>query len=274
VGFFTVSRDSKNVQTSKLRAGLPELHFMRFVWNASGTVLYGEGLSGGVRNLWRIGVDPQTLEWATVERLTTGPGVDSMAQLSRDGTRVVYTVLSQSTRIWTYPFDGAAGRVLGDGKPVTPDQSFAENLVLSRDGRLLLYRLREIGSSGYQLRLADLDDHSVETVVLDRGTDPWPGCWSRDGRAFVYNVWDYDQDGRPSSTVRLATRGVGNREIVPWSDKVVFFVTDWTPDGTRLLGSYYNPPLAAGHPVWLALWAAAGGSRSSWTTSIGPTQWS
>ena len=74
-GFFTVSRDSKRVQSSKPRAGLSlqsgdcrrswvgfDRQFLRFVWNASGTVLYGEGWSGGVRNLWRIGVDPQTLE--------------------------------------------------------------------------------------------------------------------------------------------------------------------------------------------------------------------
>jgi eukaryotic-like serine/threonine-protein kinase len=263
LGFFTVSRDSKKVQSSNRRAGLPELYFMRFVWNASGTVLYGEGWSGGVRNLWRIGVDPQTLEWTTVERLTTGPGGDATAQLSRDGTRVVFTVLSESTRIWLYPFNAETGRVLGEGKPVTPEQSVAENLVLSRDGRLLQYRLREIGSSGYKLRIENLDDHTVETVVVDRGTDPWPGCWSRDGRSFVYNVWDYDQDARGSSTLRLATRGAGNREIGPWSDKYVFHPTDWTPDGTRILGSYYNPPLNADHPVWLALWPTAGSSEST-----------
>ncbi len=248
LGFFTVSRDSKRVQISMLRAGLPELYFGHFVWNASGTVLYGEGWANGVRNLWRIGVDPQTLEWMTVERLTTGPGGDSMVQLARDGTRVVFTVLSEATRIWLYPFNAPAGRVLGDGKPVTPEQSVAENLVLSRDGHLLQYRLREIGSPDYQLRIANLDDQTVETVVLDRGTDPWPGPWSRDGRSSVYNVWEYDRDGRGRSTVRLAIRGAGNREILPWSDKIAFQSTDWTPDGTQDLGFLLHPSAQPGPP--------------------------
>jgi Tol biopolymer transport system component len=257
-GLFTVSRDSKKVQLSKLGAGLPDVGVMRLVWNASGTALYGEGWSGGVRNLWRFGVDPHTLEVTTAERLTTGPGADSAAQLSRDGTRIVFTVLSESTRIWIHPFDAAAGRVLGDGKPVTPEQSVAENLVLSRDGRLLQYRLREIGSATSQMRVADLDDETARTIVPERGTAVWPGCWSRDGSELVYAVWDYDQEGRGRSTVRLATRGGGDREIVPWSDTVVFLPMDWAPDGSGILGSYYNSPLTAGHPVRLALWPVAG----------------
>ena len=159
-------------------------------------------------------MDPQTLEWTTAERLTTGPGADSTAQLSRDGTRIVFTVLNESTRIWIYPFNAAAGRVLGDGKPVTPDQSVAENLVLSRDGRLLQYRLRQVGSATSQMRVANLDDQTAETIVPERGTAAWPGCWSRDGRAFVYAVWDYNQERRgQSTTMRLATRGGGDREI-------------------------------------------------------------
>ena len=142
-GFFTVSRDGTRVQSSKPRAGVSlqsgdvsaivgldlTVKFLRFVWNASGTVLYTEGWSRGVRNLWKIGVDPQTLEVTGIERLTTGPGSDSTPQLSRDGTRIVFTVLNESTRIWIYPFNAAAGRVLRDGKPVTPEQSVAESLV-------------------------------------------------------------------------------------------------------------------------------------------------
>jgi hypothetical protein len=191
------------------------------------------------------------------------PGADSAAQLSRDGTCIAFTVLSESTRIWIYPSNAAAGRVLGNGKPVTPEQSVAENLVLSRDGRLLQYRLREIGSATSHMCVADVDDETVKTIVPERGTAVWPGCWSRDGRALVYVVWDYDQDGRGRSTVRLATRGGGDREIVPWSDDVVFQPMDWAPDGSEILGSYYNAPLTPGHPVSLALWPADGKAETA-----------
>ncbi len=112
------------------------------------------------------------------------------------------------------------------------------------------------------MRVANLDDQTAETVVLERGTEAWPGAWSPDGRAFVYNAWDYGQDGRPSTTMRLATRDGGDREIVPWSDKFVFVPMDWTPDGTRILGAYYNPPLTT-NPVRLALWPVSGNAPAT-----------
>ncbi len=112
------------------------------------------------------------------------------------------------------------------------------------------------------MRVANLDDQTAETVVLERGTEAWPGAWSPDGRVFVYNAWDYGQDGRPSTTMRLATRDGGDREIVPWSDKFVFVPMDWTPDGTRILGAYYNPPLTT-NPVRLALWPVSGNAPAT-----------
>ena len=48
-----------------------------FVWSQSGRYLYFEGLSQEVRNLWRITVEPRTLEWIEGPyRLTTGAGHD------------------------------------------------------------------------------------------------------------------------------------------------------------------------------------------------------
>ena len=96
------------------------------------------------------------------------------------------------------------------------------------------------------MRVANLDDQTAETVVLERGTEAWPGAWSPDGRAFVYNAWDYGQDGRGQADDEARSHATaGDREIVPWSDTFVFQPMDWTPDGTGILGAYYNPPLSA-----------------------------
>ena len=40
----------------------------------------------GIQNLWRVTVDPRSLEWLNMERLTTGPGRDIAAALSADGS--------------------------------------------------------------------------------------------------------------------------------------------------------------------------------------------
>ncbi len=52
-----------------------EIDLSRFVWAPSGRFLYFEGLAESVRNLWRVGVDSETITWTgPLDRLTTGPG--------------------------------------------------------------------------------------------------------------------------------------------------------------------------------------------------------
>ena len=47
------------------------VEFSRFRWAPSGRALYFEGVSNAVRNLWKVAVDPQTLQWtAGPDRLT------------------------------------------------------------------------------------------------------------------------------------------------------------------------------------------------------------
>ena len=70
-------------------------------------------------NVWRVAVDPDSLEAGTPERLTTGGGNDTGVALSRDGKYAAFTTRAESLRLWSFPFDAAAGRILGDGQPVT-----------------------------------------------------------------------------------------------------------------------------------------------------------
>jgi dipeptidyl aminopeptidase/acylaminoacyl peptidase len=49
----------------------------RFSWSPSGTAVYFERTFRGARNVWRMNVDPQTLQCIGVERLTTGTGFDT-----------------------------------------------------------------------------------------------------------------------------------------------------------------------------------------------------
>jgi len=51
--------------------------------------IYFEQVFRGARNLWKMSVDPNTLKATAIERLTTGPEVDSRAKYEGPVTRSI-----------------------------------------------------------------------------------------------------------------------------------------------------------------------------------------
>jgi len=63
----------------------------RFRWSPSGRHLFFEGQCQRVRNLWRVTVDPASLDWiGGPERMTTGTSEDTDLAVSADGTRLAF----------------------------------------------------------------------------------------------------------------------------------------------------------------------------------------
>ena len=105
-----------------VQANMKESQFgaIDFQWAAAGDAMYFEGEARGVVNLWRVGVDPSTLEWVSgPERLTTGIGHDGEVAPSPDGTKLAFVTRAETSRAWALPFDAASRRVTGEGQPVT-----------------------------------------------------------------------------------------------------------------------------------------------------------
>jgi Tol biopolymer transport system component/DNA-binding winged helix-turn-helix (wHTH) protein len=73
----------------------------KFSWAPSGKAIYFERTSRAARNIWRMSVDPQTLRAGAIERLTTGPGLDTELSLSPDGKKLAFT--SESRRSVAVP---------------------------------------------------------------------------------------------------------------------------------------------------------------------------
>ena len=126
-GLFTLTRDGKSVTASHIPASFPirrrgsmDTTPTRFHWNRPGTALYLEATVDGIRNLWRVAVDPRSLEWLSMERLTTGPGRDVAASLSGDGRRLAYTTTSEQTQVYVQSLS-ADGRTL-TGSPEAVDR--------------------------------------------------------------------------------------------------------------------------------------------------------
>ena len=84
-------------------------------WAPSGRAVYFEHAYKGARNVWKMTMNPDTLQATAIERLTTGPGPDTELASSPDGRRLAFTAESQHVRSWLFPFDASTGRITGTG---------------------------------------------------------------------------------------------------------------------------------------------------------------
>jgi len=257
-GFFTVSRDGRHVTRSKLAEGLPlplqegsrsgqGTRVVRFHWNSTGTALYVEALVNEVRNVWKVHVEPTTLAWESAEQLTAGAGADVGAAISPDGTRLVFTTQRNASRLWIFPFDAAAGRVTGEGTPLTPEDGDVGGAILAPDGTEAAYTLRRPGSRSVDMWAVDVDSGERELLAQNVIS----ACWSPDGKAIAYTLFRSD----PGEWV-VAVRALSGPErlLGRWSRDSAFLVSDWTRDGMAILGTYFKPIYSPGP---LALWPSS-----------------
>jgi dipeptidyl aminopeptidase/acylaminoacyl peptidase len=184
-----------------------------------------------VRNLWRVAVNPSTLQWETLDRLTTGPGPDTSLALSRDGKKLAFTSGKEQIRVWSYHFDARVGRVMGKGEPVTPLGVDAWEPDISPDGTKLAYFVRRSGK--WELWSKHVPNGSQ--TLLGEGAHPGGdhARWSPDSNALLNGAWNSDlshcivreEDGssQPITSPRRSPDCV-----------------DWLPDGRSIIGIYYD----------------------------------
>lgn len=247
-GLWTVPLAGGPAQRSPMEPGLEAqlkdtaVRFADFVWLPSGQGLIFEGESQGVRNLWKINVDPRTLRWTDgPERLTTGAGKDTDIAVSSDGRKLAFSIRSETSRLWALPFDTAGGRVTGAGHPITVAGMDALQPGLSPDGKMLVFRKQRADKE--ELWLTSLDD-GRETLLAAaddfRRVNP---VWSHDGSRLIYSrlytsdLGQAEIDPQLYRSLALRTLGGGDEQVVtsPMQDRQS--LTDWTPDGKMILAS-------------------------------------
>jgi DNA-binding winged helix-turn-helix (wHTH) protein len=104
-----------------------------FSWSPSGDAIYFERGYRGARNIWKLQVDPEALRATSIDRLTTGPGPDAGAAVSKDGKRLAFSAKSQRVQTWLFPFDATTGQIKGDGTAITPPGRTSIDPDISRD---------------------------------------------------------------------------------------------------------------------------------------------
>jgi Tol biopolymer transport system component/DNA-binding winged helix-turn-helix (wHTH) protein len=255
LGFFTVSRNEDRVIASKrvpLGADPGAIPF-RFQWDSAGTFLYVEAAVKETRSLWRVKVDPATLDWLSAERLTTPAGRDMAPTLSRDATRLVFSQQNEASRLLALPLDmtTAGPRVVGAGRLLTEEGAVASMPSMSPDGSKLAYVLRRPGTDRSELWVMNIDGRARELLA----TNAAGAIWSRDGTRVAYT---YVRGERPRLEAAVAYRQLGGTErfLTPWSAGFYFVPTDWTPDGTAVLGLFLSAAPGT-PPTSVALWSTS-----------------
>ena len=224
------------VQSQLKEAGV---RFANFLWMSSANGLIFEGESQGVRNLWKVKVDPSTLRWIDgLERLTTGAGKDTDIAVSSDGRKLAFSIRSERNRLWTVPFDPVSGRTTGPSQPLTVAGMDALQPGLSPDGKMLVFRKRRADKE--ELWAKSLAD-GRETVLT--GADDFRRVnpiLSNDGTRLIYvrsGPAQVETDPQVSRTLALRTTSGGDEQILTSPMQGRISLTDWTPDGKWILMS-------------------------------------
>jgi Tol biopolymer transport system component/DNA-binding winged helix-turn-helix (wHTH) protein len=230
------SQIDTSVQSQLKEAGV---RFANFLWMPSANGLIFEGESQGVRNLWKVKVDPSTLRWIDgLERITTGAGKDTDIAVSSDGRKLAFSIRSERSRLWTIPFDPIGGKSTGTSQPLTVAGMDALQPGLSPDGKMLVFRKRRADkeelwakslADGRETLLTGADDFRRVNPIL-----------SNDGTRLIYirsGPAQVETDPQVSRTLALRTLSGGDEQIVTSPMQGRISLTDWTPDGKWILMS-------------------------------------
>lgn len=211
-----------------------------FRWGPAGDVLYFQGSSRGVRNLWRVAVDRHSLQpRGRPERLTTGSGPDKNIALSPDGTKLAFTSRIENVRVWSLPFNARAGKLAGAGQPVTAAGVMPCFLDMTRDGKKLVYIARRTGTIRLELREKLLED-GPERVLTVKEYPFFCPRWSPDGTRVAYQLPTWILPDRPKvspATVILSVDGGEEQKLTSGDGKGDGIPFDWSADGKWVLAT-------------------------------------
>jgi serine/threonine protein kinase/Tol biopolymer transport system component len=229
----------KKIEAAEAQPGMAEWRMdFRFAWAPTGKAVFFERSFHGARNVWRMTVDPVTLQPTNVERLTTSPGIDAELAISPDGSRLAITGEHQQLRAWAFPFDSVHGRVTGPGAAVTSAGIEAWALNLSRDGKKLGVGGNRDGQLG-TWEVSGPNGREKPLVAGDSYIRDNP-IWSPDGKRAAYGrafqVWGKGQ---------FVVWSSDNRSEEPISEPICGWVQDWSPDGKSVLAFDL-----ADHGIW------------------------
>ena len=264
-GLWTVTSGSHNVRAYVNSGSLParppipestrDNNMLTKPFSVRDTIVFTSARSGSPQ-IWSMQSDGSNLT-----QLTTGPERSSLPNVSRDGTKIVYTQDVPPTvlpRVWVMNADGTDQHAvfapaIPDGGPAPPTVEMDRSPSWSPDGSQIVFARVAVGTAtGLLIMNADgSDPHAIyPNTEADRfGTT----SWSPNGTeiAFDYKVFCY-----PNLHIEIRrTDGSGQRFLVEPDSVCQDQVTldqhpAWSPDGSQV--AYQGKAVAGGTTgIWV-----------------------
>jgi eukaryotic-like serine/threonine-protein kinase len=203
----------------------------------TGRALYFVSNRDGGREVYRLELGRTGSPTRPPIRLTTGLSAHGIS-LSADGTRLAYSVFTETSNVWGIAIPAAGGPVsVSQARPLTAGNQTIEGFAISGDGRWLAFDSNRSGLQ--QVYRVPISGGAPEQVTRD-SVDAFRPSWSPDGLQLSYHsfrggrrqVFLIDADGGAPTQV---TSGADDRRT-----------PEHSPDGRYLLvhaNSYTTPAL-------------------------------
>jgi eukaryotic-like serine/threonine-protein kinase len=247
------------------------------VWSPDGDFLYFASDRGGNMSFWRLAIDEVTGKIQGEPQVVSTPSnYNRHLSFSRDGRRLVYVQTDQSSNIQAIKFDPKVEKTLGepfwvtrgdrrivrpdlspdgtrfvmrvprrtqddivvvnrDGtnwRDLTNDQFFDRYPRWSPDGKRIAFTSDRTGR--YEIWSIDADGTNLRQLTFDSPGDTSFPMWSPDGTQILFRrdrenaILDVNKE-RADQKVRLLPKVETGERFGAW---------DWSPDGTKLLGTF------------------------------------
>jgi Tol biopolymer transport system component/DNA-binding winged helix-turn-helix (wHTH) protein len=242
-GIFTLGIDGTNltIVQPRLAGWQGPLGIDRLQWDPSATALYLDILTQGVSTLWKVATPGGIPDWKSASRLTDGITHAVSPAISGDGRQLAFTNQRRLVRAWLVPFDTRASRQLGSGKPVSDEDLSIASLSAARDGQIISYTGTRTGSEISDAFATSVTDrttrllaHNVLTLRFARDRKRLAYLLARGPETPVLHQED--------NALAVRDDGGAERLVSRWTSEMAMLPSDWTPDGSRILGSYVRPP--------------------------------
>jgi Tol biopolymer transport system component len=164
------------------------------VWSPSGEFIYFSSYRGGGINIWRAAISADLSHVNAPQQLTIGAGQDVEIAVSRDGTRLAFSILRQNANIWKLPVVPETGSANGAPQQVVATTREDSRGAWSPDGKMIAFNSDRTGEMN--IWLFDVESGRSRQITKGSGGD-YQANWSPDGthvaffssRAGTADIW-------------------------------------------------------------------------------------
>lgn len=167
------------------------------VWSPDGEYIYFSSYRGGGINLWRVRVSADGSPVSLPQQLTIGAGQDVEIAISRDGTRLAFSILRQNADIWRLPVSPDSGKPNGLPQEVITTTREDSRGAWSPDGGMIAFNSDRTGEMN--IWLYSIAERTSRQLTRGAGGD-YQANWSPDSarilffssRAGYADIWSVD----------------------------------------------------------------------------------